>query len=477
MPRRHLRAVVDAVPSASARARVHESIVVTSADPLDPRIESVTSGFTDLTGYQADEVLGRNPRLLQGEWTSRAEIDRLRACLRSGTPFHGETWNYRKDGTPFLMRWTVEQLHFGEASRFVAAQRDMTWEAWAPHAFFRDSLTKIGAPHALVCRNGEVLEVAGELEGLTVGANVLDPHTAALEVYQRAIQTGEVQRRVGLNGPSEVQAHPLAIAEQSLGWVLTSLPRHEEQLERLASSMLMSENVTSIFAGIRHEMGNPVNSMLSALTVLRRQHETMAPGARAEYLDGLWDQAKRLDFLLRGMRGLTSTEPLQVEPLAGSTALDKIARIAHAQASSGGWTFRTEGLDKLPSFAADEQALFQVLVNLLSNAVDAVTSSGGTSVTLRVEARDPWVDIGLTDDGLGVSDGTALRLFRPFFTTKERGTGLGLIISRKLVERMGGSLSLANRSDGRRGAVATLRLPRSPGAPRSGSGLFRAVRG
>nr|WP_318284361.1 MULTISPECIES: HWE histidine kinase domain-containing protein [unclassified Methylobacterium] len=107
-----------------------EAILITSAD-LDepgPRIEYVNPAFTRMTGYEADEVLGLTLRILQGPATERAVLDRMRAVLRAGEPFQGETVNYRKDGFAYVVEWLITPVREadGRISQWVSAQRDVT---------------------------------------------------------------------------------------------------------------------------------------------------------------------------------------------------------------------------------------------------------------------------------------------------------------------------------------------------------------
>ncbi|GEM_PF-4098903 len=116
-----------------------EPIVVTTAEletDEGPRIIFVNPAFTRLTGYTAEEAIGQTPRLLQGPATDRAELDRLRRNLENGERFEGETWNYRKDGTPYRLHWAVAPVSLdGEATDyFVAVQRDLTQQWLAEQA-------------------------------------------------------------------------------------------------------------------------------------------------------------------------------------------------------------------------------------------------------------------------------------------------------------------------------------------------------
>ncbi|HEX9690646.1 MAG TPA: ATP-binding protein [Gemmatimonadales bacterium] len=104
---------------------------------------------------------------------------------------------------------------------------------------------------------------------------------------------------------------------------------------------------------------------------------------------------------------------------------------------------------------ADADQLDQVLINLLSNAVDAALETGG-GVRVGWRSRNGGVDVWVEDDGPGIADAT--NLFVPFFTTKPKGTGIGLVLSRQIAEGHGGTLTLESRSQGH-GCVARLHLP------------------
>lgn len=107
-----------------------EAIVITSAelDEPGPRIEYVNPAFTRMTGYEAREVMGRSPRLLQGPGTDRAVLERLRASLEAGEAANGEALNYRKDGSAYTVEWLITPVRGsdGRIARWVSAQRDVS---------------------------------------------------------------------------------------------------------------------------------------------------------------------------------------------------------------------------------------------------------------------------------------------------------------------------------------------------------------
>ena len=107
-----------------------EAIIITSAeiDEPGPRIEYVNPAFTRMTGYEAQEVLGRSPRFLQGPETERAVLDQLRVALEAGETGQGETVNYRKDGSTYVVEWLITPVREadGRITHWVSAQRDVT---------------------------------------------------------------------------------------------------------------------------------------------------------------------------------------------------------------------------------------------------------------------------------------------------------------------------------------------------------------
>ncbi|BAZ09469.1 multi-sensor hybrid histidine kinase [Calothrix sp. NIES-4071] len=114
----------------SAVQQSRDSIVITNAllDHPGPEIVYVNPAFTEMTGYTAEEVLGKTPRLLQGANTDRALLNDLRWHLREGEPFHGEAINYHKDGTEFFVEWNITPIRNVNQTitHYVAIQRDIT---------------------------------------------------------------------------------------------------------------------------------------------------------------------------------------------------------------------------------------------------------------------------------------------------------------------------------------------------------------
>jgi PAS domain S-box-containing protein len=130
MPQYNQTFEVDEHLLASVVHFTQDSIIITTKDldPPGPKIIYVNPGFTNMTGYNAQEVLGKTPRLLQGPKTDGSTIKRLRQTLEKGEVFWGQAINYRKDGDEFWNEWHIEPLlnSKGELTHYIAIQHDVT---------------------------------------------------------------------------------------------------------------------------------------------------------------------------------------------------------------------------------------------------------------------------------------------------------------------------------------------------------------
>ena len=92
----------------------------------DPQILHINKAFTELTGYTSEEIVGQTPKILQGPRTEREVLDRLKKNLMARERFHGRTWNYRKDGSEFMMEWEIVTFHdtHGQINFYMTIQRE-----------------------------------------------------------------------------------------------------------------------------------------------------------------------------------------------------------------------------------------------------------------------------------------------------------------------------------------------------------------
>ncbi len=239
-------------------------------------------------------------------------------------------------------------------------------------------------------------------------------------------------------------------------------------------------------AGVAHEVKNPLTTVLTGVEYLRAYGEVQDPKVRV-LLDDMWVAVKRADSVVRGLLDLSREQELFWKEHDLNELVERTLRLVkHDVDRRHIRVVRALGTG-LPRVTLDGYRIQQVLINLITNAADAM-SEGGT-LTLRTsesavtvgsgpsEAATtgrnrrgpvPGIAIVVEDDGTGIPDEALERIFEPFFTTKGpgEGTGLGLTVARRLVRMHEGTLTLENLPTGAR---ATIRLPLQPeGVQRAG---------
>ncbi len=213
-------------------------------------------------------------------------------------------------------------------------------------------------------------------------------------------------------------------------------------------------------AGIAHEVKNPLGGIRGAAQILKKGIHEGGKDRRklAECADLVIRQVDRIDGLIEELLELSSHKRLHLADVNVNKVLNDLATLMRAEVGDEKITFQLAFDPSLPAVRGDETRLSQVFLNLLRNAVEALREheTGGTirvlsKVDLDVylgrpdQPRRPAIAVEISDDGPGVRSEDLEKLFTPFYTTRARGTGLGLALSHKLVEEHGGSLRLQSR--------------------------------
>jgi signal transduction histidine kinase len=237
--------------------------------------------------------------------------------------------------------------------------------------------------------------------------------------------------------------------------------RHRAQSEKLAT-------VGRLAASVMHEINNPLAFVRSNLDFLRSEvlAHPLPEEARAE-LQEVFEETRtgveRINQIVQDLKGFSRMDVEEPSECALADVVSDAARLAVVRLKHVA-RLKVEIPEELPEVFATRRRLAQVLLNLLVNAGDALEEAkvqgGEVRVTGAVEGER--VVLRVEDNGPGIPPEVLPRLFDPFFTTKgpEKGTGLGLTISRELMERFGGTLRAENRPEG--GARMLLELPLHP---------------
>jgi signal transduction histidine kinase len=250
---------------------------------------------------------------------------------------------------------------------------------------------------------------------------------------------------------------------------LTQVEQQEER-ERLRDRLA---SLGEMAAGIAHELKNPLAS-IEVMAGLLRRHVPDSPHAHSLLADIL-SEAKLANAIVVEMLEFVRPIRLQVEPTSVADVLDQAVTLAESKVPRGGIDVTVTVEPALPPVDADRFQLCQLFTNLLINAYEALDGCGRVTIAA---ARDdvavdpgfatnapvyvPSVVIEVADDGPGVPPDLVDRIFNPFFTTKVKGSGLGLGIVRKIVDAHEGRIDLQRAPAG--GACFRVTLPLKSGA-------------
>jgi PAS domain S-box-containing protein len=298
---------------------------------------------------------------------------------------------------------------------------------------------------------------AAELLGKSVRATSLTPRR--LRVYRDVIAALETQRewrgeydtsaRLGESRRllvSVTRVEPVARVENDdLGARFVVSARdvtHQRRLEYIAEATNLVENVGYVFAGLRHELGNPINSIKTALTLLRQTLPTLPPKRVEDYLDRVLVELGRVEYLLRSLHSFNTMNRPTLEQVAVKPFTTRFADIIRKDVEQRGVTLLVDVDDDVGAAIADPRALHQVVLNLVTNALDALAGRARGRIQLSARRGISHVRVLVSDNGPGISSEQRGSIFKPFHTTKARGTGLGLAITRKLVTLMRGTIEL-----------------------------------
>ncbi len=207
--------------------------------------------------------------------------------------------------------------------------------------------------------------------------------------------------------------------------------------------------VGQLMAGIVHEIRNPLNSMRLNLHVLGRclkrqetldddEPEQLSPYERSQVLQETNDEIERVERLMRILLGYARPDQPQPECLDVRQELESTLMLLRPMLERAEVVVKAQFFDTRPLVLMDRDRLRQMLINLINNAKEA-TGPGG-EIHISVDAQRSSILLTVADNGPGVSVSDRDRIFEPFYSTKENGTGLGLALVRRFAEEAGGSI-------------------------------------
>jgi signal transduction histidine kinase len=219
-------------------------------------------------------------------------------------------------------------------------------------------------------------------------------------------------------------------------WIFLRDITDKTRLESIGNAANTMDNLGYVFSGIRHEIGNPINSAKMALSVLKENITDFSREEILEYVDRSLDGLQRVEFLLKVLRNINMFEKPIVENIELSAFLEKFIRLVRDDFSRKGVSISSGYPSDDIWVNADPRSLQQVMLNVFTNAVNAMDGCAQPNIDVSVSSNKGFAWIKVTDNGCGIDARDLNNIFKPFFTTKPQGTGLGLVICQKILAEM-----------------------------------------
>lgn len=307
--------------------------------------------------------------------------------------------------------------------------------------------------------NASALPVEKLLPGLNLNLLLADSGIGSRKSMRQELELSYPEHRI-----VQMYALPIDREDAPYALILNDITATMERATDMAESE-RSKAVSILAAEVAHEIGNPLNSLYLHLQFLQRLLKN--PDANladaAQEVSEARSEVERLDAIINQfLRALRPGKPVFESLDLKSLVLDSL-NFMRQEITDRKIQLEFYWGENVPQVKGDANQLKQAFYNLARNAMQAMPAGG--RLTVRCSADDNFVMLSVSDSGCGIKPENMQKIFRPFFTTKNAGTGLGLMIVERIVREHGGSLAVDSRENA--GTTFTISLPRQ----------FRLVRG
>ncbi len=304
----------------------------------------------------------------------------------------------------------------------------------------------------------EAAAVIGQNVKLLMPSPYREQHDGYLAHYMRTgerriIGIGRVvvgQRADGSTFPMELAVGEIALEGRRLftGFVrdITERQTTRQRLQELQSELLRASRLSAMgqmASALAHELNQPLTAVINYVQACRRMLGSGDGGRERllETMDKAVSQANRAGQIIHHMRQFMQKGETEREVESINTLIEEASALALVGAKEKGVLVRMELSPDLPPVLVDRIQIQQVVLNLIRNSIEALAGSIRRELTIRTYAANGrMVEVDVADTGPGLDEAVAKQLFQPFITTKPKGMGLGLSISRSIIDAHGGRL-------------------------------------
>ncbi len=472
-------------------ANLNEIVMITEADPVSepgPRIVFVNEAFERTTGYTSAEALGRSPRFLQGGKTDRRVLEEIRDAMAKREAIRRQVINYRKDGTEYWTDIDIVPIFdaAGKCTHFVAIERDITadkksaellvWKTALLEAQLDSSIDGILVVddrgrrilqnrqlNALWKIPQQVLDDADEAVLAVFAANkARNPRQFAAKAAHLAEHPEESSHdEIELTDGTMLDRHSAPVRDPSgkyYGriWYFRDITERRKMEAKFYQGQKM-ESIGQLAGGIAHDFNNILGAIVGNIYLIKI--DAADNPLVLENLANISEATRRATELVNQILTFSRKGKPEREPIFLNDVVLEALKLLRASVSA---TIRIQtDLTGTPTVLANATAIHQLIMNLGTNAWHAMRDQAGMlkvemvviEVDLDFVKMHPdlhpgrYVQLSVSDTGVGMDRDTLEHIFEPFFTTKSvgEGTGLGLAVVHGIMKSHQGGISVYSR--------------------------------
>lgn len=235
-----------------------------------------------------------------------------------------------------------------------------------------------------------------------------------------------------------------------------------EKRQRLLIESHKLRAIGNLTAGVAHELNNPLNNIIITAEMLREDYKDLSEEESLDMMNDLVIQGERARQVVKNLLDFARESDTKTEKIFIDKLLEESLQLVKNQIRLGRVKLKIDIGENIPPIYVDKKLLTQVFLNFFINAVDAMPKGGQLAIKAREEKNTGFLSVRITDTGIGIPGHMLKSIFNPFFTTKPvgQGTGLGLSVSKGIIEKHGGHLDV--ESEVAQGTTFTVYLPIIP---------------
>ncbi len=453
---------------------------------LEGRVIAVNTAFEKLFGWTAEEMVGKILKIIPPD--RQCEFDQAKEEVMNGSLIvNFQTVRVKKDGTTFPVSVTYSKVcdDEGKIIALSAIIKDLTELVNTQKIVEQQSEFMIEQENLLrnisdninevIClydiNTGKYMYISPSYEkvwGFDLQQLYKDVNTVFDSIYPEDIDKARAFFLTPCPTAKELE-YRIVTNSGDVKWIRTKMTPVKDNCGNVIRHLSISQDISTIketeqlikksdklgvvgqlAAGIAHEIRNPLTAVKGFLQLLSQETKT-------KYADIILTELERIEFIMNEFLMLAKPhEEMRMEERSIIDVLKEVITFMNPEAILNQVEIITEFTDEPLMVICEQKQLKQVFINLIKNAIEAIPSGGQIFIRTIVKSNG-FICIEVEDNGIGVSEERVQRLGEPFYSSKEKGTGLGLMVSFKIIENHKGTIQIFSEEG--KGTTVKILLP------------------